>query len=689
MPQWFGKDKDWDDVRRIATGIDVRKRVGAGHDPVTLTAEAEVVLDIGIGDTPQEIGLDTQGANTVFAGPVAGVDDYPIFRLLVADDIGGILPVPLNQNEMLIADATPEWALLAAPAAQHQHLETGAAPFTPAWVNNLTMADNAWIGLGAAAGRLIFDLTPNPDQLQLASADLYLPASHGIIHADSVAAGRILRADGTRYIPADPATTMPIAPVAQGDLIIADATPAWLILTLGAAAGYALVTTATTAEWNQTPTWTGTHTFTAANAIEIDRVVGDPVIIFDTGGADRFTLGVDDSDLDKFKINSGATLSNPSDFELDSSGNVEIAGDFNLLTGKGIVHADGVVAGYVLRADGTRYVPANPATTLPLAPVAQGDLIIANVTPAWSILTLGAAAGYALITTATTAEWDQTPVWTGDHTWDDGVGDSPAVKFVGGSNDDTISIFLDDSGTANNSDLVIRLCSIDDDSKLNIEDSGGNVQIALAANGDFGIGTEDVPHGGVGWATVAIEGANNSSAGPHMQFTTATDNYPLIQILPLIHDNISILFDAYYDGAAKSSDAGSNFLMFKNSDTLQFRCDSGIAAGNAITWNIAMSIDAVTANVSIGTTLVSGELFVDQASTTAAEPVLSLAQRDVSEEVIRISSSAAAGVLTQALVDEGDQASETRTGWFKVYVIDDGNQIADGPYHVPFYTLSA
>jgi len=107
-------------------------------------------------------------------------------------------------------------------------------------------------------------------------------------------------------------------------------------------------------------TWTSLHTFTATPAIEIDVASGDPAIVLDTQGADRFTIGVDDSDSDKFKINSGGSLADPSDFELDSNGNVEIGGDFNFLTGKGVVHSDSA-AGNVLVLSGGRYVPGSAA----------------------------------------------------------------------------------------------------------------------------------------------------------------------------------------------------------------------------------------------------------------------------------------------------------------------------------------
>jgi len=68
---------------------------------------------------------------------------------------------------------------------------------------SLTVPDDWWEGLGAAAGRLAFDSTPAPDQVQVADADLnFVTANHGIIHVDGVTAGQILRANGTRYVPA-------------------------------------------------------------------------------------------------------------------------------------------------------------------------------------------------------------------------------------------------------------------------------------------------------------------------------------------------------------------------------------------------------------------------------------------------------------------------------------------------------
>ena len=61
-------------------------------------------------------------------------------------------------------------------------------------------------------------------------------------------------------------------------------------------------------------------------------------------------------------------------------------------------------------------------------------------------------------------------------------------------------------------------------------------KMRLTSAGKLGIGTAAVPHGGVGVAMLALEGANASAAGPHIQFTTASDDYPLMQIFNHQHD---------------------------------------------------------------------------------------------------------------------------------------------------------
>lgn len=87
--------------------------------------------------------------------------------------------------------------------------------------------------------------------------------------------------------------------------------------------------------------------------LEIRMVSGDPLLQLRTNGADKFALGVDDSDSDKFKINSGGSLADPSDFEMDSSGNVEIAGTLSIDTIGEKTAAAGVTIDSLLVKDGT------------------------------------------------------------------------------------------------------------------------------------------------------------------------------------------------------------------------------------------------------------------------------------------------------------------------------------------------
>jgi hypothetical protein len=99
-------------------------------------------------------------------------------------------------------------------------------------------------------------------------------------------------------------------------------------------------------------------------------------------------------------------------------------------------------------------------------------------------------------------------------------------------------------------------------------------------------------------------------------------------------------------------------------------------------------VQSVSIGQAVGTTP-AAPLDVDQSGTATTSPVVQLDQADVDEPFIKFIGTAAAADLTRSIVDDGDVASSTLVGWLKIEIDDVGNQVADGDYYVPFYTLSA
>ena len=74
---------------------------------------------------------------------------------------------------------------------------------------------------------------------------------------------------------------------------------------------------------------------------------------------------------------------------------------------------------------------------------------------------------------------------TQDLVLDDGVGDSPAVLFRGGTNNDEIQFFLNDDAVATHSDMILNLADNDGDSEFRITDFASNIKFQLTSEGDF------------------------------------------------------------------------------------------------------------------------------------------------------------------------------------------------------------
>jgi hypothetical protein len=116
----------------------------------------------------------------------------------------------------------------------------------------------------------------------------------------------------------------------------------------------------------------------------------------------------------------------------------------------------------------------------------------------------------------------------------------------------------------------------------------------VSSAGTVGIGID--PGSGIPWAKLAIAGGNGNSSGPFLQFTTSSDSFPLLQVLPYTHDNVSLNFDSYYNGSWRRSipdDANNgSYSIQKYGGKLIFNyAPASGGAGNTLTWTTAMSID--------------------------------------------------------------------------------------------------
>ena len=88
---------------------------------------------------------------------------------------------------------------------------------------------------------------------------------------------------------------------------------------------YVLTATGSSVNGEANLTFDGTILTIEGGEVNIDVGSGDPHLSFQIGNTDKFTIGVDDSDSDKFKIDTGATVGGATKFTMDSRGNVDIA----------------------------------------------------------------------------------------------------------------------------------------------------------------------------------------------------------------------------------------------------------------------------------------------------------------------------------------------------------------------------
>lgn len=86
---------------------------------------------------------------------------------------------------------------------------------------------------------------------------------------------------------------------------------------------------------------------------------------------------------------------------------------------------------------------------------------------------------------------------------------------------------------------------------------------------------------------LCITGADQSfPLGPHILCQTSLDAYPQFQLLNYSHNNVSLNFDAYWNGSSWiSCTNSSNFQINKDNQKLNFNYANGFTQGSTITWS--------------------------------------------------------------------------------------------------------
>lgn len=532
--------------------------------------------------------------------------------------------------------------------------------------SNIIMADDTAIGINAA-GRLVFNSTPNPDQVAVTDADLYIAtASHGIIHADGVAAGYALVADGTRYVPSKLVANVPFAPTAQGDMIVADATSEWGRLALAGGAGYALVSTAATVEWDQTPTWTGLHTFAAgitfsgasgANNVTIPDNTAIAVELLDAGGIEYLRIVTTDTGPTIKFNDAGADI----DFKVEAVGvldALEVQGSDGQVTvgglGAGVVQTDanGVLSSATLLGiEGLSDPGADRLLFWDDSETSLGWLM-----PADEIVISGTGISInhdACTNFVANEHINHTSVTLAAGNGLTGGGDISASRTftVGAGNGITVNandvalttpgtctVATGNSAAGNHTHAITSSSNPGANASILATDASGYLQLV-----GLGIG---VAAGAANRITIVDGGSIGQAAGPLLTFDD-TNNY--LEIMGcnigagtatpvnakiVVANAAATAIEIQRTGGASSIKAGSTdgYLMLDSN-------------GQTLRLNNYVSDDVIIANgggdAAIGTKITSGKLHVDQASASGAKPVLYLDQGDVSEQCIQFSSDGA------------------------------------------------
>lgn len=194
-------------------------------------------------------------------------------------------------------------------------------------------------------------------------------------------------------------------------------------------------------------------------------------------------------------------------------------------------------------------------------------------------------------------------------------------------------------------------------------DNGVNIEGMHAENGTLSLGSTTQ----AGSCKLDIEGTNADRAnGCIVNYFTSNDaTRPRMQHTAFSLDDCSITFDGYFSsiGTLTSSDAGSSFMIRKNSDVLTLSSDTA-NVGDPLTMNTGLSMDNVGAislpvSLDIGSSTVVDGVIDDDSMATASATTLATSESITAYVDANVSGQEWGGFASSVLNVTGDNTVYT------------------------------
>lgn len=325
-----------------------------------------------------------------------------------------------------------------------------------------------------------------------------------------------------------------------------------------------------------------------------DQTNGNSLVRFVTGVA-----GASTPDWDLGTVNSG--ISTPTNFIFSNSGGTRLS-----LSSAGVLNLPSLTASQAVVTDSSKnlgslaYTNTNTASTL-VQRDGSGNFSAGTITASLTGTATTATNATNVATTQVSTNASYFPLMAASSTNSNQAADLATGLTYNPSTNILNTTGLSLSGLTQGSILFTGSSGAISQNNGNFFWDNTNDNLYIGANTST---TLDVP------GRIVVRGtASSVSNGADVIFYDTADSHPLMQILPFLHDNVGISFDAAYNGTNwVSSYSSSQFQIYKLASKLQFNYASA-TLGSTFSWTSGPSIDtngifsASQINLAIGKTL--------------------------------------------------------------------------------------